>query len=158
MFHKSHSRGQTWDYFGMPGLSMELLNNSKAGSSLKNIFRLGIINEMANVKEDSTTDEIKPTTVNTNTLSHANPTSPSNTNSHTCTSTTITNNFITNNTNTSSTNTKNVNTDSTHDKNTSGAGTNIAVRIHSPNTVPKKNVVLIKPGKYALIWPHFLVN
>ena len=53
MFHKSHARGHTWDYFGTPGLSMGLLN-SKAGSSLKNIFRLGIINEIANAKEDST--------------------------------------------------------------------------------------------------------
>ena len=88
MFHKSHARGHTWDYFGTPGLRMELLN-SKAGSSLKNIFRLGMINEIANAKEDSTnsaTSEINlvslaSPTATTAPLTHVNPTAPSNANS-----------------------------------------------------------------------------
>ena len=73
-FHKSHARGDTWDCFGTPGVSKNLLD-SKAGASLKNIFRLGILNEMANVKADTNSSNN-----NTNLTSH---TSTSITNTHT---------------------------------------------------------------------------
>ena len=62
MFHKSHARGDTWDCFATPGLSTDLLD-SKAGISLKSIFRLGILNGMAIAKDaNSTTNNINLTT------------------------------------------------------------------------------------------------
>ena len=53
LFHKSHARGETWDYFATPGLDGDVLNNSKAGASLKNVFRLGIMQQMANAKSNT---------------------------------------------------------------------------------------------------------
>lgn len=69
LFHKRHGRGHTWDSFGTTGFSKDLLSKeSKAGSSLKNIFRLGILNRMT----QETNPDINPntstsTSTNTNT-------------------------------------------------------------------------------------------
>ncbi|XP_028390659.1 Y' element ATP-dependent helicase YPR204W-like isoform X2 [Dendronephthya gigantea] len=66
MFHKSHARGDTWDCFGTPGFSTSLLS-SKAGASLKNVFRLGILHEKTNIKEDSNSSTNINLTCNTST-------------------------------------------------------------------------------------------
>ena len=140
LFHKRHGRGHTWDSFGTTGFSKDLLSKeSKAGSSLKNIFRLGILNRMT----QETNPDINPnTSTSTSTNISANPNSSTNTSANT----------NTNNANTSTSTHTRTNNTSTNTSSSTDTDNEVSTGLDSgSNTHSGKRIVLINEGNCVVV-------
>lgn len=145
LFHKRHGRGHTWDSFGTTGFSKDLLSKeSKAGSSLKNIFRLGILNRMT----QETNPDINPnTSTSTSTNISANPNSSTNTSANTNTNNANTNTSTSTHTRTNNTSTNTFSSTDTDNEVSTGLDS-------GSNTHSGKRIVLINEGNCVVVGWH----
>ena len=145
LFHKRHGRGHTWDSFGTTGFSKDLLSKeSNAGSSLKNIFRLGILNRMT----QETNPDINPnTSTSTSTNISANPNSSTNTSANTNTNNANTNTSTSTHTRTNNTSTNTFSSTDTDNEVSTGLDS-------GSNTHSGKRIVLINEGNCVVVGWH----
>ena len=155
LFHKRHGRGHTWDSFGTTGFSKDLLSKeSKAGSSLKNIFRLGILNRMT----QETNPDINPntsTSTNNSTSTDTSTNTSTNTNTNSSTNTSANTNTNNANTNTSTSTHTRTNNTSTNTSSSTDTDNEVSTGLDSgSNTHSGKRIVLINEGNCVVVGWH----